>query len=143
MAEGTDLAFQSEDKIRELVEGWLARARNPSSRMEAQLKAAEERIKQLEHEKIEEAKGAEIKQQEHKIQVDKYEKVIMMMATELKNIQEGKEPQIADERKKALEAVEEEVEKVKVEKEDLENMLKDVKNNLVKAEETIKTLTKW
>ena len=47
MAEGAGLPFQKEDKIRELVEGWLARARNPSSRMEAQLKAAEERIKQM------------------------------------------------------------------------------------------------
>ena len=47
---------QSTDKIRNIVEGRLERARNPSSRMEAKLKAAEEKIKQMEHEKRENEK---------------------------------------------------------------------------------------
>ena len=93
----------------------------------------------MEHDKIEEAKGAEIKQQEHNIQMDKYVKVIMMMATELKNIQEGKEPQIANGKEKALEASEEEVEKIKAENKELEDKLKDVMNDLAKAGETRKT----
>ena len=37
--------------VMDMVEGWLARARNPASRMEAQLQAAEGKIKQIEHEK--------------------------------------------------------------------------------------------
>ena len=73
--------------------------------------------------------------------MEKYEKVIMMMATELKNIQEGKEPQIANGRERALEASKEEVEMCKAEKEELEEKLKDVRNDLEKAEETIKTRT--
>ena len=37
--------------VKDLVEEWLARAGNPASRLEAELKSAKERIKQLEHER--------------------------------------------------------------------------------------------
>ena len=56
-------------QVRDMVEGWLARARNPASRMEPQLHAAEEKIKQMEQESKEETKIGEIRHQEQTIKI--------------------------------------------------------------------------
>ena len=50
--------------------GWLAKARNPTSRIAAQLQAAEEKIKQMEHERNEEMKIGETRYQEQTIKID-------------------------------------------------------------------------
>ena len=77
---------ENQEKLKKVIQGWLAKARNPASRLEAELKAAEEKIKQLEHEKKEESKIAEIIQEEHVAKIEQYEKIIMMMASEIKKI---------------------------------------------------------
>ena len=110
---------ENQEKLKKVIQGWLAKARNPASRLEAELKAAEEKIKQLEHEKKEESKIAEIKEQEHVAKIEQYEKIIMMMASEIHNLHAGKEPELEDEKdnsedeKKELQAKLEEVVKEK------------------------------
>ena len=92
---------ENQEKLKKVVQGCLAKARNPASRMEAKLKAAEEKIKQLEHEKKEESKIAEIIQEEHVAKIEQYEKIIMMMASEIQNLHAGKEPELEDEQDKS------------------------------------------
>ena len=87
---------------RAIVEEWLARAQNPATGLEANLKKAEEKIKQLEHKMKEDKKITDIIKQEHVIQIETQENVIMMMATEIKNLQEGRESQLSDGKEKAL-----------------------------------------
>ena len=84
--------------VKELVECWQARAENPATGMEAELNFAKEKLNQLEHKLKEEVKMGEVKQQEQLIQTEKYEKVIMMMAREIRNLHEEKEPELFYER---------------------------------------------
>ena len=128
--------------IKDLVEEWLARSENPASRLEAKLKAAKERIKQLGHERREEKKILELKQVEEDAKTEKFEKVIMMMAKELKNLQEGKAPEIASGKEKALE---EAVKKCKEAEAEAVKLAEELKNAVKEKEElteTRKTLQK-
>ena len=91
MAEATE---RVPDEVKKMFEEWLARAKNPSSRLEAELRAAKENIMQLEHVIEADKKFSEIKQQEDKNQLEKHERVIMMMAREIQNLNEGKDPEL-------------------------------------------------
>ena len=110
--------------------------------MEAQLQEAEQKLKQLEHEKKEESKIAEIKQQEQNVKIDQYEKVIMMMAMEIKNLQDGKETEIGDEKEAVLKKAKEKLEVSETEKNELANKLEDVKRERNNAMEKVDILTK-
>ena len=129
-------------QVKDMVEGWLARARNPASRMEAQLQAAEEKIRQIEHEKNEELKIHEIKHQEQKMKIEQYEKVMMMMATEIKNLQDGKQPQIDDGKEKALREANDRLEKSKMENLELLRKLEEETKTKSEALDKVSTLTK-
>ena len=129
-------------KVKDMVEGWLARARNPASRMEAQLQAAEGKIKQIEHEKKEEIKIWEIRHQEQTIKIEQYEKVMMMMATKIKNLQEGKPPQIDDGKEKALKEATNLLEQSKTENSELVRKLEEEEKEKIEAMEKVNTLTK-
>ena len=116
--------------VKEMVEWWMARAENPTTGMEAELKAAKARIKQLEHELKEDRKMADIKRQEEVIKMERYEEVIMMMAKEVKNLQEGKEPELVNQKNKALEEINNQLKETINEKEDVKEKLdKAVKDN--------------
>ena len=65
-----------------------------------------------------------------------------MMATEIKNLQEGKELQISNGIKKTLKETEEKLHKSEAEKGDLEAKVKEAEKDNEQAKETIKTLTK-
>ena len=129
-------------QVKDMVAGWLARARNPASRLEAQLQETEQKLKHLEHEKKEEAKIAEIKQQEQNMKIEQYEKVIMMMANEIKNLQEGKETEIGDEKEAELKEAKEKLEMSESEKTKLASKLEDVEREKNNATEKIDILTK-
>ena len=105
------------DNVKELVECWLARAENPATGMEAEPNFAKEKINQLEHKLKQEVKMGEVKQQEQVIQTEKYEKVIMMMAMEIRNLHEGKEPELSCGKDKSLKEAREKLTKVEAEKE--------------------------
>ena len=75
----------------ELVEGWLARSSRPASG----LRAAQERIIHLELKIKQDTKMNELKHQEDAINAEKLEKVIMIMAREITNLQEGKMPELS------------------------------------------------
>ena len=126
--------------VKDLVEEWLARAENPASRMEAELKAAKERIKQLEHERREEKKILELKQVEENVKTEKFEKVIMMMAKELKNLPEGKAPEIASGKERALEEAVTKCKEVEAEAVKLAEDLKIAVKENEELTETKKTL---
>ena len=97
--------------FKEVIEGWLARAENPASGLEAEVYAAREKIKQLEHAIIEGKKVAELKEQEENIKVETLEKVIMAMACEIKSLQEGNEPLLSSGKEKALKEAREKLKK--------------------------------
>ena len=129
-------------EVMEIAEWWLARARAPASRMEAELRSANEKIKQVEHERKEERKGLELKQQELTAEVDQYKNVIMVMAEEIKNIQEGKKNQIPDENEKVMKETKEQLEKSEKEKDILARKLEEVNKEREEAAENISILTK-
>ena len=138
--------------IKELVELWLARAENPASGMSDQLNTAKEKIKQLEHKLKEEVKLAEIKKQEGDIQTEKYEKVIMVMAMEIRNLQEGRDPELSNGREKVLKEAREQLATAEAENnvlnEKLEEAHKTVKeviksrNTLMKVVESVSNTKK-
>ena len=70
--------------------------------MDAQLLPAKEKIKIIIHEKKEEIKNSEIRYQETTMKIKQYEQVIMATATKIKNLQDGKQPQIAGVRKEYI-----------------------------------------
>ena len=112
--------------VREMVDFWLARAENPAPGMESELMSAKAKIQQLEHELKEDRKMFDIKHQEDILKAEKHEKVILMMAREIKNIKEGKEPEISNQKDKALEKANKELAESK-------NETKDVSEKLEKA----------
>ena len=59
MAEVAIEPLQIQAGVMEVAQWWLARARAPASRMEGELKAANQKIMQMEHERTEEKKEAE------------------------------------------------------------------------------------
>ena len=61
--------------LKEVMEEWLVQAENPTSRMEAELNTAKEKIKQLEHEINKMKKTPDLQEQEEVIKVDKLEKI--------------------------------------------------------------------
>ena len=71
--------------FQELLDGWLARAENPASGMDAELQAARQKIKELKHIIREEKKMSEVNDQEKNIKIEMLEKVIMAMANELRS----------------------------------------------------------
>ena len=128
--------------IKEVVEGWLAKAENPATGMEVELNSAREKIKLLEHKLKEEVKIGEIKQQEETIQDEKYEKVTMMMAKEIRNLQEGKEPGLASGKDKALAEAREKLITSETEKEILEDKLEKANKVIEEVVESRNTLMK-
>ena len=76
---------------------------------------------------------SEIKHQEGVLQAEKYEEVIMKMAREIKKkkkLQEGKDSEFADQKDKALENANKQLQEIIKEKEDLKEKLEEaVKNN--------------
>ena len=77
--------------------------------MDAKLRAAQERIIQLEHKIKEDTKMNELKQQEDAINAEKLEKVIMIMAREITNLQEGKMPELSMVKDKSLKEAQEQL----------------------------------
>ena len=128
--------------VKELVEVWLARAENPAAGMEAQLNTANEKIKQLEHKLQEEFKIAEIKKQEEDIKTEKYEKVILVMAKEIKNLQEGREPELSSGREKVIKEAHEQLMKAEAEKKVLKEKLEEANKTVQDVIETRNTLMK-
>ena len=96
--------------FKDLVEGWLARASNPATGMDVELRTAQERILKLKHKIKEERKISELKQQEDTIQAEKLEKVFMIMAKEITNLQEGKTPELSSIKEKELKIAQEKLE---------------------------------
>ena len=96
--------------FKDLVEGWLARASNPATGMDVELWTAQEKILKLEHKIKEERKISELKQQEDTIQAEKLEKVFMIMAKEITNLQEGKTPELSSIKEKELKNAQEKLE---------------------------------
>ena len=94
------------NQIKDLVAVWLVRAQVPATGLEAELKTAQEKIKQLEN-AVKEEKGKSEKIKEDTLnKTNEYEKVMLMMAAEIKNLQEGKDSLLPDIKEK-LEVVEE------------------------------------
>ena len=122
---------------KEIVEVWLARAMNPATELEADLKKTTEKIKQLEHELKEEKKRSEIIKQEHVIQTETQERVIMMMATEIKNLQEGRPSQISDGKDTALK---ETLEKLTTAETDKKKLAEKLEQKIKENEEVTKTV---
>ena len=110
--------------------------------MEVELKSAKEKIKQLEHEIKEDRKMSEIKHQEGVLQAEKYEEVIMKMAREIKNLQEGKDTEFADQKDKALENANKQLQEIIKEKEDLKEKLEEAVKNNEKVTQNPNILTK-
>ena len=127
---------------KEIVEVWLARAQRPAAGLEADLKKAAEKIKQLEHVLKEEKKISEIFKQEHITQTETQEKVIMMMATEIRNLQEGKESQLADGKDKALKETLDKLTMAEKEKKELTEKLEETTKEKEELKETVNTLKK-
>ena len=126
--------------VKKVVEKWLARAKNPSSRLEAELKKAKEKIMQLEHVIEEDKKFSQIKQQEDKIQLEKHERVIMMMAREIQNLNEGKEPELVIQKEIDIEN-EELSEKLEITLKENEEMTKTI-NILKKVVDSVNEMKK-
>ena len=84
-------------------EWWLARAENPAPGMESELKSAKAKIQHLEHEHKEDRNMFDYKQHEDILKAEKYKKAIFMMAREIKNLCEGKDPELSNQKDKALE----------------------------------------
>ena len=127
MAEITD---NVPERVKKTVEVWLAKAMNPSSRLEAELKAAQDKIVQLEHVIEEDKKISQIKQQEDKIKLEKHERVIMMMAREINNLNKGNEPEFVIQNE------------TDTEKEDLKEKLESTLKEKEKMTKTINILQK-
>ena len=128
--------------FKELVEGWLAKAVNPASGMEAELQSAQEKIRQLEHKLQEERKIFELKHQEDNIQAEKHVKVIMIMAREITNLQEGKSPELARANDKVLKDAQEKVTKAEKDNKELSDRLERTCKTLEEVIETRNTLMK-
>ena len=124
------------------MEMWLARAKNPASGLEAELKKAGEKIKQLEHELQEEKKMWQIIKVEQVVQTDTRENVIMMMATEKKNLQKGRESQLSDGKEKVLKETLEKLAVAEDEKNKLAEKLEETTKDKEKGTETVNTLKK-
>ena len=128
--------------FQEVMDGWLARAENPAIGMEAELWAAREKIKQLEHNLNEKQKVSDVKEQEQNIKIEMMEKVIMAMAGELQSLQEGNEPQLSMGKTKALEKAQEGLMNAEKEKDELAEKLDKTHKTLVEVIETRNTLMK-
>ena len=126
--------------IQDLVEEWLEKAENPSSRMEAELISAKEKIKQLEHEIREEKKVMDLKKQEDNLKTEKLEKVIIVMAKAIKNLQEGKDTELSSRKEKALEEAQLKLQKSETEKQKLSEQLDEATKEKEKVNVTMKTL---
>ena len=126
--------------IQDLVEEWLEKAENPSSRMEAELISAKEKIKQLEHEIREEKKVVDLKKQEDNLKTEKLEKVIIVMAKAIKNLQEGKDTELSSRKEKALEEARLKLQKSETEKQKLSEQLDEATKEKEKVNVTMKTL---
>ena len=105
--------------FKELVEGWLARASNPTPGMDADLRSAREKILQLEHRIQEDKKILELKQQEDNIKTERLEKVIMIMAVEINNLHKGITSNISSVKDKDLKEAQEKIKAVEKEKDEL------------------------
>ena len=147
-AQGQEEAKRQEEQevrsrgIKSIVEVWLARAKNPATGLEAELKKAADNIQQLEHELGEEKKLTEIMKQEQVIHNATQEKVIMMMAIEIKNLQEGKETQLSDGKDKVLKETLKKLTTAETEKKELTERLKETTKEKEDITETVNTLKK-
>ena len=128
--------------FKELVEGWLARASNPATGMDVKLRTAQEKILQLEHKIKEERKISELKQQEDTIKAEKLEKVIMIMAREITNLQEGKSPELSSVKDKELKNAQEKLKTMEKKIEELGEKLERADKTVEEAIESRNTLMK-
>ena len=130
------------DEVKRIAQEWLAKAENPATGMDGDLKAAREKIKQLEQIIEEDKKIFKVKQQEETMRSEQLEKVIMMMAKEIRNLQESKEPELLTQIENLLRKAHEQVKEREKDIKDLAKKLENAVKENKEVTETMNTLKK-
>ena len=130
------------DKVKRIAEEWLAKAENSATGMDGDLKAAREKIKQLKHIIEEDKKILKLKQKEDEIRAEQLEKVIRMMAREIKNLQEGKTPELVTQKDDMLKKAHKQVKEKEKENKDLAEKLESALKENEVVTKTMNTLKK-